>query len=321
MSARPRAAFYTVADERFFVGVLGLVNSLRLLGHTEPIHVLDRGLSAEQAELLAPETNLVPGPREVPGNLLKTIAPIRHPADAMVLVDADVIVTRPLGELIDRAAEGDVAAFATGMDRSLPEWGELPGLGPLRPLPYLCSALVFCGGSLGSGIVELMDRHTDAVEWELTYWRRNVADYPFVHADQDLFNAALHTRAEPDQVVELEGRLLAFPPFTGLRVVDERSLRCRFADGAEPYAVHHWNAKPWLEPTHHGAYSRLLRRLLIGADVAIRAPESEIPLRLRSGPLAWAERARVNARERFRWHVAQPLAVRAQSVRRSGRAP
>jgi hypothetical protein len=320
VSARAEAAFYTVADDRFFLGAVGLVNSLRLLGHTEPIHVLDRGLSPEQVELLAPEANLVPGPEHaVPGNLLKAVAPIRHPAEAMVLVDADVIVTRPLDGLIERAAGGDVAAFATGMDRSLPEWGELLGLGPVRPLPYLCSALVFCGGSLGREIVELMDRHGDVVEWELTYWRRNIADYPFVHADQDLFNAALQTRARSDRVIELEGRLLASPPFSGLRAVDDGRLRCAYADGTAPYAVHHWNAKPWLERTHHGVYSRLLRRLLVGPGLAIRVPEARLPLRLRRGPLAWAERIGVNARERLRWHLTEPLAARARKPR--DRAP
>ena len=32
-----RAAFYCVADERYFLGAVGLVNSLRLVGHDEPV--------------------------------------------------------------------------------------------------------------------------------------------------------------------------------------------------------------------------------------------------------------------------------------------
>ena len=43
MSA-PRAAFYCVADERYFLGAVGMLNSLRLLGHAEPIYVLDCGV-------------------------------------------------------------------------------------------------------------------------------------------------------------------------------------------------------------------------------------------------------------------------------------
>ena len=195
------------------------------------------------------------------------------------------------------------------MDRFEPAWGEL-GMGDASPRPYLCTALVFCGGELGDEIVRLIDDRKEMVDWERTYWRRNEEGYPLVHADQDLFNAVLTTRVDPERIVELEGRLMSFPPFEDLRVVDERALRCAFSDGAEPYVLHHWNAKPWLEPSHHGPYSRLLRRLLLGDDVPVRVPEEMMPLRLRSGPLAWADRMRVNARERLRWHVGEPLAAR-----------
>jgi hypothetical protein len=306
------AAFYTVSDDGYFLGAVGLVNSLRLIGHDEPICVLDCGLTPEQRELLTPEVTLVPGPRDTAGNLLKTIAPLRMPADSMVLVDADVVVTRPLSGLIERGARGEVLAFDTGMGRFCPEWGELLDLGPTpsSPHPYFGSAVIFCGGPFGSDLVRLMDERTGAVDWDLTYWRRNVSDYPLLHADQDLFNAVLAAGADRDRVVALEGRLLAVPPFKGLRIRDERSLRCAYEDGAEPYGVHHlWSAKPWLEPTHHGVYSRLLRRLLVGEDVAIKVPEDRIPLRLRTGLRALAERKRIDARERFRWHVREPLAA------------
>ena len=41
-------AFYTVTDSHHFLGVVGLVNSLRLVGHDEPVFVTDAGLTAEQ---------------------------------------------------------------------------------------------------------------------------------------------------------------------------------------------------------------------------------------------------------------------------------
>ena len=155
-----------------------------------------------------------------------------------------------------------------------------------------------------------------AVDFELTYWRRNVAEYPLVHADQDLINAAICARAGDGQLIVFDPRLSASPPFSGLRVVDERALRCAYADGVEPYVVHHWLAKPWLEPTHHGVYSRLLRRLLVGEELAIRVPERLIPLRFRAGLRAYAERTRINVRERFRYHVREPLAARSRSASR-----
>ena len=74
--------------------------------------------------------------------------------------------------------------------------------------------------------------------------------------------------------------------------------------------------KPWLEPTHHGVYSRLLRRLLIGEDLAIRVPEQQVPLRLRRparAPMPSAKR--VNARERLSLARA-PSRVRRTAARR-----
>ena len=58
--------------------------------------------------------------------------------------------------------------------------------------------------------------------------------------------------------------------------------------------------KPWLEPTHSGVYSQLMRRLLIGDDVAIEVPRSSIPTRFHAGPAGWAERKLIDARERRR---------------------
>src|SRR6266571_6317155 len=99
---RSPAAFYCVTDSRYFLGAVGMVNSLRLLGHREPVYVLDCGLTAHQRELLTPHITLVAAPSDAPPWLLKTVAPLRHPADVMVLIDADIVVTRPLSELIER---------------------------------------------------------------------------------------------------------------------------------------------------------------------------------------------------------------------------
>jgi hypothetical protein len=101
----------------------------------------------------------------------------------------------------------------------------------------------------------------------------------------------------------VEHRLAVNPPFAGLRLVDATTLCCSFADGAEPYALHHFGRKPWLEPIYHGLYSRLFARLLLGEDIAVRVPEEMVPLRMRSGARARAERARVDAVDVFRRYV------------------
>ena len=313
---KPRAsaastAFYCVSDSRYFLGAVGLVNSLRLAGHREPIYLLDCGLTAPQRERLSAEVTLVAAEEDRPPWLLKTIAPLRHPAEVMVLIDADMIVTRPLDELIDQARAGSLVAAINDRDRFRPEWGELLGLGAVRRGPYLSSGLVLCDRELGERVLGLMERLQDRVDFDQTFWRRNVADYPFLYGDQDVLNGIVHSdRVEPGRLVALDHRLAPTPPFGRLKVVDERTLRCRYRDGAEPYVVHHFATKPWLEPTFHGAYSRLLRRALIEPDVTVSAPMEVLPRRLQTGPRAYLDRKRVNLAERWRFWVREPFEER-----------
>ncbi len=51
----PPVAFYCISSDLYFPGAVALVNSLRLVGHTEPIFLLDCGLSDAHRELLATE--------------------------------------------------------------------------------------------------------------------------------------------------------------------------------------------------------------------------------------------------------------------------
>lgn len=302
------AAFYCVADDRYFLGAVGLVNSLRLVGHSEPIRLLDCGLRDDQRALLEPEVELLEGPDDAPPWLLKTIAPLERPAEVMVLIDVDMIVTRALGEITESAATGRVVAFENFRDRFCPEWGSMLGLGPARRGPYLSSGLVAAPRDLGCQLLRLMGELQDRVDFDLTFWRRDVRRYPFRFGDQDVLNAILASeQVASDRIATLDKRLAPTPPYRGLRVVDEASLRCRHSDGLEPLIVHQYIRKPWLEPTYNGVYSRLLSRLLVGDDLVIPVPERTVPRRLRRGPAATAERALVNLRDAPRWHFGDPL--------------
>jgi hypothetical protein len=288
----------------YFLGLVGLINSLRFVGHAEPVFVLDCGLTAAQRELLEPHVTLVPAPSGREPFTLKTDAPLRHPAEVMVLIDADMIVTRSLAPLLETAAAGRVVAFRNPADRFFPEWGELLDLGRLRREPYLCSGLVAMSRSPGEEVLRLMDDRQDRVDFDRTYFGTGDQEYPLLFADQDVLNAILASRVAADRIVALDSRLAPTPPFEGLRVIDESRLRCVGADGSEPYVVHHsLPFKPWLESIYEGVYSRLLRRLLTADDVAVRPPRGEVPLGLRSGPLAYAERQRVRAGHQLRWRL------------------
>lgn len=277
------------------------------MGHTEPVYLLDCGLTASQRALLAPHVTLIRAPSETPPYLLKTVAPLRHPAEVTVLLDVDMVVTRPLMGLFEKAHRGRVVAFENKEQRFVPEWGELLDLGTARRQPYLSSGLVLLGGSLGQEVLRLWDERQRAVDFELTFWRNNVRGYPFLYGDQDVLNAVLATRVGSDRLVILDNRLAANPPYRGLRVVDRGTLRCAYRDGSEPYVLHQHVLKPWLHEQYHGAYSRLLSRLLVGPDIPVKVPEPEIPLRMRNGRRARAARARLNLRRGFGWHVGDPL--------------
>ena len=294
-------AFYCVADDRYFLGAAGLVNSLRLMGHDEPVHLLDCGLTAAQRELLEAEVIIHPAPEDSPPWLLKTVVPLGEPAEVAVLIDTDIVATRSLSGLTERAREGRVVAFCDRQQRYFPEWGELLGLGRSQPGPYVSSGFVALGGDQRERVLRLLDSSRDAVDFERTFWRRGEREYPFLYADQDILNAILSSELDPPEVEALENRLAPNPPYRGLRVADERALRCVYRDGTEPFLIHQYVRKPWLEATYDGVYSRLLRRLLSGRDVAVRVPEGMVPPRLRAGLEGSARRAIVNARDFGRW--------------------
>jgi hypothetical protein len=316
------AAFYCVSDARYFLGAVGLINSLRAVGNDEPVFLLDCGLTGPQRKLLAAEAQIVDAPSGVPPWLLKTILPLAQPAAVQVLVDTDMIVTRPLGPLLDHAADGAVIAFRDRQQRFFEEWGELPGLGAARPRPYVSSGFVVLGGDLGGRVVQLFHTHQDCVDFELTFWRRDVPDYPYRYADQDVLNAVLATSVDPGDVEALDQRLAPTPPFRGLRVESGGGprLECSYRDGTRPYLVHQYLRKPWLEETYDGAYSRLLRGLLNSPDEAIVVPGDQLPVRLRDDAEGRAARRRANARDFLRWHLGDrlpaPIATRVERRRR-----
>ena len=189
-------AFYCMSSAEYFLGAVGMINSLRLQGHDEPVYVLDLGMSPWQRELLATEATIVAPPAETPPWLAKTYAPLAHPARTMVLIDADMVVTRPLGELIEQASEG-VIAFENNMDRFDPGWGEALGLGELRRRPYACSGLVLAGGDTGHEVVRTLDERQRLVDFERSYFGADEPGYVLRFLDQKHIRAMYH-RVEKD---------------------------------------------------------------------------------------------------------------------------
>ncbi|WP_020135360.1 hypothetical protein [Streptomyces sp. 351MFTsu5.1] len=295
----PGTAFYTVADRRFFPGLVALLNSLRLTGHEEPLVVVDIGLSSEQRVLLADHVVLVEPPSpDMPAVFVAPYGPLRRPAEVAVLIDADIIVTRPLTELTEAARQGRIVAFVDCLPNSHrfhPEWETTLGLGPLRRRRYLNAGFLAYPHALTERLLPPWTEGQRTVGVAHSRYGSATLDDPFYFADQDVLNAVLAARFEHDELLVLDHRLAPHPPFPGLELVDRDRLTCRYADGTEPFLLHHVLAKPWLRATRDTVYSTLMTRLLLAPDVPLRLDPPALPLRLREGRAAALDRRRADA--------------------------
>jgi hypothetical protein len=290
-------AFFTISDSRFFLGAVALVNSIRLVGHSEPIFLVDAGLTPEQRDFISNHVTLITGPEGVPPMLMKVVGPREYPAAVAILLDADSIVLRQLSELIVAAREGRLVAFVDNEpthDRFFSEWQQALGLGPLRRRPYLASGHMIVPDSLSRRLLDPWQEGQTKIDIGRTLLGRGKLSDPFYFPDMDVFNAVAAAHLEPDEVVMLEHRLAPSQPFKGLRLIDTDRLLCSYPDGVRPFLLHHILGKPWLKATRTNVYSLLLPRLLLAPDVVLQLEPEQVPLRLREGWLASADRHRAN---------------------------
>jgi hypothetical protein len=290
-------AFYSVADSHFFVGLVALINSLRLTGHEQPIFVVDSGLTPEQRDILAGRVTLIPAPEDEAAIFLAPLGPFTHPAKVAIVLDADIIVTRSLAELIAIARSGRIVGFRESEpseDRFFTEWRQVLDLPRLVPRPYLNAGQLLIPHTLSRRLIPHWSEGQARLDLGTTRYGSGRMRDPFYFADQDVLNATIGGILEPDEVVLLEHRLAPHSPFPGLGLIDERRLVCRYADGVEPFLVHHVLAKPWLKATRTTIYSSLLTRLLLEPDVVVRLEPGRLPVRLRRGTFAAVDRRRAD---------------------------
>ena len=302
-------AFYTVANAAHFPGAVALLNSLRLVGETAPLYVVDCGLTPSQRGVLSAHATLVPQLGNLHPMLQKPTGPLAHPAEVMVVLDADMIVTRRLTPLIEETAAGRIVLFENDLDRFFPEWSTL-GLGDPHYFRYVCSAPLFLPFSPAANeLLHLLNDSYDRVDGSATIHGGAKVSSPFFFVDQDILNAILCTRYG-DEVVRLEHRLAPMVPFTGLRVSDRETLTCVYADGVSPYLLHHVLRKPWLAATKANPYTELFTRVTFGSDVPIRLAPHDVPVRLRPSSLAGLDWVRVSMQAELSSRVRGRLGIR-----------
>jgi hypothetical protein len=326
-SADSSVTFYAISDSRFFLGLIALVNSLRLQGHTEPIIVLDCGLADYQRGILSREATVITAPAGCPPHLLKYVAPLLHPADVMILIDADIIITRSLAPLIESAEEGKIVAFTDRLhDRFDARWASLLGFESLRRQPYINAGFLVLPRSPGLEILTWLQDGQETLDPDEGIWAGGTPDYPFYFADQDVLNAILASKIPVENLAIMEHRFAPHTMFEGVELLDEQTLRCSYADGLEPFGLHHvLPHKPWLAPIRHTIYSDLLPRLWRGSDVVLALEPEHVPRRFRSGVLARADKHRYDAmaamkRLRGRLGVSHRLSQLRRQRQRNARA-
>jgi hypothetical protein len=289
-SARPGVIadvrFFTIADADYYLGLVALVNSLRFHGHTDPITVLDLGLTEAQRSEISAECDLVRLPPGAPDNpwLLHPLVCQTRLAKTTVYIDSDIIVTSPLDEILATAGRGAICVFADYLeDRWSAAWEEIFGLGvPPRRQPYVNAGfLAFSTDHFPS----FLERWTECCK-RITHDAGVASDVdlasPTGLASQDALNALLMSEVGAERVSVQPSRTLAQGAWqlAKTRVVDGKLLDCQ-RDGVSTMLLHSWgNPKPWQAAAgpdlRRTAYLLCLRRLLNGDDVAVRSSQPRV---------------------------------------------
>jgi hypothetical protein len=289
--------YAALADSAYFVGAVGLVNSLRLTGHRGEIAFLDVGLEQEQRAFLEQQATVHDGPRGQ-GWLTVFAKPLLgklFPGRVVVFLDNDVVITGSLAPLVQAAEEGAIAVIADMRTRWFAEWEQIFSLRqPLRPPTSSANgSFVALSTSRWAGFLDRWyELNQQVAELRagrpfLLRWKEAATD-PVGFNEQDVLNALLMSEV-PESAVRLWPHSLTpiYDERHRTHVVDARTLRCE-ADGNPSLFLHFtgqpkpWQPRGWLR-LRFPAFNRLLRRVLDGDDLVLRLPSAKIPRWLRTG--------------------------------------
>jgi hypothetical protein len=285
--------FFTMSDADNFLGLVAMVQSLRLHGHYEPVTVLDLGLSPVQRDALTTRNAEAVQLQQTEGRhpfLCGAFPFLLKPQGTVVCIDADVIVTRPLDAVFEAATRGMVCAAPDYLaNRWFRDWESLFDLSqPLRRQVYVNTGLLAFSTT---HFPDLLERWWEGcvrlLDYDLPLPQRHPVSFP----DQDALNALLMSDIARD-------RLWLFPERSAVQgkirlphatVVDRRRLECRY-EGTPTALLHSTGLpKPWQPAARRElrrtAYLVCLRELLTTPGT-LRAPmQAQVPVWLRPGAL------------------------------------
>jgi len=308
-------AYYTAANASYFLGTVALLNSLRRAGDEAPLFVVDCGLTAAQRERLSTRATLVPTQEGLHPILQKATGPLAHPAEVMVFVDSDILVSCPLSPLLAQARAGRIVAFEDfgHPSRFFSEWSSLE-LGEVQPRPYVNSGFFAFSWDTAQTFLPLFSELQRTVDLGNSLVGDGSPDHPFYFPDQDLLNALLCARFD-GQVTRLDRRLAPFPPFDGLELTLGDRTPCAYPDGVTPFVLHHTHRKPWLAPLKPNIYSRLFAIVVTDPRACLPIDPRELPLRLTDRPLARVAAWRASKQEAAHRRIRGKLKIRPRIAR------
>lgn len=287
-NVNPSVTYFTICNSAYFPGLVGLINSLRLTGHHDPIIVANCGLNEEQCEILRPHCQVfdLPKDRVINPQQYKPFAHLLDPKGIVVIIDCDMIITKSLADVIKAAADGGICAFPDPeADRWYAEWQAIFALKQEpRHQTYACTALIAFSTSRWP---DLLEKWWVACERIFTHpTNQEGATGPTSQSDQDAFNALMMSDYPPETLVLLPKHGMVFTwEFGSVHVVDPGTLKCTFR-GLEPSILHAclgW--KPWqLLGVQRRIYQNLLRRLATSPDVEMKVPPALLPVWMRPSP-------------------------------------
>jgi hypothetical protein len=295
-----KTTLYTASDSAFFVGLVVLLNSLALTGNEEELVVLDLGLTEKQTRLLAGIATVVRVPAELSPRHPYLVKPLVHrvqETDVAVWIDSDMMVTRPLRPLIDRAATGAICLFPDPeIERWFPEWEhEFALRAPLRRRPYVNAGFFALSTRHWAGFLDRYGELCDSIPMERTLARGAPKEDPLWASDQDAMNALLMSEVPAEAVhVQSEHEEVHCHVAGDIRVLDERTLEVQNASSRVTLLHQSLLPKPWAadgwKNLQENAYLRLAPRVLFGHDVQLRLDPRVVPVWLRPSYTAPATR-------------------------------
>jgi hypothetical protein len=284
---------FTMADADNFIGLVAMVASLRIQGYAFPVVVLDLGLTSAQRVALGEETACtVVRRRDITDRHPFLLAPFPFVLGAEGIVgylDADVIVTRPLGAMLDAAVEGKVCVVADFLvDRWFAEWGPIFGLrAALRRQAYANAGFVAFSTA---HFPDLLRRWWECCDALVPTLRMPMPQSdPLALPDQDALNALLMSEVPQDRQLVLPAHAEPMTPrqLSLTKLVGTLRLACAY-DGQVTQFLHPVGSpKPWQpqpkQKLYRSGYELCLRRLLATSAPTLRAAETELPGWLRPG--------------------------------------